>query len=144
LASHIINFKGAFPSDVVLDQFETPFCIVINTDPSTEDGQHWTGLVVGPVSIYFLDSYGRRFDDSSFPPIFRSTLQKIAKDKTVAFNGEVIQDIGSQACGYICLYVLHKLTLEHSIKKTFGIFSSDLKKNDRYVVQYFKDNFLNR
>ena len=139
---HIIDFQGAFPCDQIPKSMKVPYCIIVNTDNANESGDHWTCIRVEKVKAYFIDSFGRDFEDSTFPKDFRKSVRKLFKDKSIIQNNKLLQDLTSNACGYYCVYFLDKLSLNYTFKNIVSDFTKDLKFNDLLVLKYFRKNFL--
>jgi hypothetical protein len=121
LVSENYKYLGAYPSDIYeisktfrqeldLNLKNTNYLgIVLNTDPHTAPGKHWTALFIDTDSqiVDFFDSAGN-------PP-----NKKVAKFiKCVFKNNRVAYQKGDTMCGIFCCYYL--------IKKTTGDFKGKI------------------
>ena len=138
---HIVDFKGAHPCDMIPRGLKPPYSIIINTDNGSKPGEHWIALRVVKGKVYFLDSFGRRFDDESFPADFRRIINRMTRRKDVIFNNKLIQNITSNACGYYAIYFLDGMSMKKRPKRLLKTFTKDLKKNDAIVVKYYRKFF---
>lgn len=122
-------FMGVYAIDQLPSKIEYPCCMIVNTDPSTEKGEHW-------LAIYF-DSYKNAefFDSFGYDPKFYK-LTNFFKDKCFecTFNNIRIQSLFSDFCGhYSCLYILYKLK-KKPLSKLLKNFSFNLLQND-FIIQ---------
>ena len=131
------GFLGAFGYDELPTRKDGDFSLIVNTEVSTEPGDHWVALVQKEKLLYFLDSYGRNFKDSTFPSGFRKTILKYVGNSRFKFNPLLLQQFLSNACGDYCVYFIQELD-KGGLTKALSIFSNDLAKNDRMVVEYVK------
>ena len=130
------GFLGAFPYDQIPQKPNNgSFSVVLNTDPTDGPGEHWIALVYKTPHFYFCDSYGRPFSDPTFPSAFSATVKKIIGKTVYKTNTKLLQQFTSNACGDYCVYFIQELA-KNSLKKVSSVFSTDLKRNDRYVVNY--------
>lgn len=97
-------YRGVYSSDALPTiNLAFPAALVINTDVSGGEGEHWVALYIDPwrVGTYF-DSYG-------LPPMQR-TIQTFLDEhafKRWTFSTRSIQGALSSHCGIYCLYFLH-------------------------------------
>jgi hypothetical protein len=102
---------------------------IINTDPSTESGEHWVVFYFTREEVYYFDSYGN-------PPEHKRFLKLIKKRKKASFFHKRVQGRGTM-CGEYCLYFI--LAMQgHANMKVFG---NELNFNDRYVRKYVHREF---
>lgn len=130
------TFRGVYAEDELPNTQIRPMAIIVNTDPSTESGTHWTAIYIHRNNMgEFFDSYGK-------PP--DNPVQRFLNDN--AYNGWIynirqVQGI-STLCGGYCLQFLdyrHKnpdLKLETVLRKIFP--NSDTRQNDFLVQKYLK------
>ena len=138
---YIVGYKGAHPCDMIPRDLKPPYSLIVNTDNSSKPGEHWIALQVTKDKVYFLDSFGRKFDNISFPVDFRRIMRKIMRRKRLTFNNNLIQDLSSNACGYYAIYFLDGMSMKKTPKRLLNTFTQDLKKNDKIVVRYFRNIF---
>ena len=99
------SFLGTFPRDKLPAIKKTPATLIINTDPSTEPGEHWVAVRFDKSAEYF-DSYG-------LPPYYKEIaefLERNSPDGKVVINHVTLQTPGlSVTCGhYCCLFVIFR------------------------------------
>ena len=138
---HVVGYKGAHPCDMMPQDLKPPYSLIVNTDNSSKPGDHWIAIRVANGKVYFLDSFGRKFDNLSFPVDFRRTMRKMMRRRHLKFNNKLIQNLTSNACGYYAVYFLDGMSMEKRPKNLLKVFTEDLKRNDRFVVSYFKNIF---
>ena len=132
------GFLGAFAFDKLPARRDGNFSLVINTEAENEPGDHWIALVQKDNLLYFLDSYGRNFKDPTFPRGFRETVKKYVGNSRFKFNPLLLQQFISNTCGDYCVYFIQELD-KGGLTKALSIFSDNLAKNDRLVVEYVKN-----
>jgi len=91
------KFLGVFAADevpVYLPAF--PCCFIVNTDPASKPGEHWTACYCESAYLLeFFDSYG-------LPPVLYQAVRLPAMN--VWYNPRCFQDMSSDACGYYSVY----------------------------------------
>ena len=134
------NFKGTFPCDQIPHSAENEHSYVINTDPMGLPGSHWCALVIRGNNAYFFDSFGRFYNNQSFPVIFRENLRKICFDKKVVFQNKVLQGFHSNTCGEYCVYFIKQMSKHVNFNTIFRDFTQNLKANDKKIMSLYKEN----
>ena len=132
------GFLGTFGYDELPIRKDDNFSLIVNTEVSTEPGDHWVALVQKDNLIYFLDSYGRNFKNPTFPRGFRETIKKYIGNSRFKFNPLLLQQFISNTCGDYCVYFIQELD-KKGLTKALSIFSDNLAENDRLVVEYVKN-----
>lgn len=147
-----IDFKKCSVSELCsfniknhLDKGETKIGIVFNTDPSTEDGEHWISLYIDLgkhnndfPGIYYFDSFGNKP-----PKEIKELIKKVQKqgkkynyEPYYFYNDYAYQKKNSQ-CG---MYAIH------FIKKMLGGLSFieylNTKLDDSYMISLRNDYFI--
>lgn len=129
-----LHIEGLYTRDLIPMKLNNGFYI-LNIGTQSSGGTHWTGLHKSREGFTYFDSFGAP------PPL---EVEKAVKRK-YAFNNWVVQDIGSNACGY---YVL--AFGKHMQQKPPGMgdsdwandfvnyFGEDTKLNEKVIKQYFK------
>lgn len=133
-------FKGVYSSDVFANlKIDDGICVV-NSDVSSQPGQHWICIYINKNTIELFDSSGKIL----FPKSYLQTFLNNNKNKEVKFNNQSIQNPDSDLCGqYCCLFALYKAK-----KKSFESFLNLFDKqnhieNDKLVITLFAKNFIN-
>ncbi len=132
------GFLGTFGYDELPTRKDGNFSLIVNTEVSTEPGDHWVALVQKDNLLYFLDSYGRNFKNPTFPRGFRETIKKYVGNSSFKFNPLLLQQFLSNTCGDYCVYFIQELD-KGGLTKALSIFSDNLAENDRLVVEYVKN-----
>ena len=128
-------FKGVFPSDLLPLELKTPLTIIVNTDPSSEPGEHWVSISISS------DGHGYYFDSFGLPPlrkdIFNYMVVKCKKGWT--YNRLQLQHINSITCGHYCvLYVIFRCQ-DLSNELFLSTFSRNTLNNDKKILRIFKN-----
>ena len=132
------HFLGTYPFDLLPPKPRTvDFSLVINTDKSTLPGDHWLVLLRKDSTVYFIDSYGRNYNDFTFEKDFTNTVKKYVGDEKIHHNKIWLQRLTSNVCGMYCVYFVREL-VEHNLGSCLAMFSDNLAKNDQYVLNYLK------
>ena len=126
------KFLGCFPLDE-LPPFpqRLPASIIVNTNISTEIGDHWLALVLDEGECFYFDSFGL--------PILEETLIKYLEPyySSVTYSDLCIQHIESDKCGEFCiLFVKHfkSNNIYENILLQFN--KNNLQQNDVIVEQW--------
>ena len=132
------KFKGAFPCDQIPKFPDNEYSVIINVDNSTLGGSHWTALVIRGNNAYYFDSFGRFYDNNSFPVDYKENLSKICIGKKIVFNKKVLQGFHSNTCGEFCIYFIKQLERNVPLTRMFNDFTENLKINDSKILRLFK------
>jgi hypothetical protein len=121
-------FKGVFSADNVL-QFKPSYAsaIVVNTDPSSEPGQHWVAIFIDKHGVgNFFDSYGNK------PEYYHSAwnLWLSKWTKHWMYNSRVVQPDNSVHCGVHCLFFIHHRCQGMSFPKVVKLYTDNKVWND--------------
>ena len=125
-------FEGVYPADRLPRQVSWPCCMIINTDPADEQGEHWVAVYIdgAGVGVYF-DSFGR-----APPRTFGSFLHRNTVELT--YNSKVLQSVYSYTCGYYCLYFLIKAVSGQSLSRILRVFDEHKPyRNDIRVIRWY-------
>ena len=126
-------FQGVYPVDRLPVYIQYPCALVVNTDESTKDGEHWTAIYVSP------SGFGIYFDSVGLPPLHPLVIRFLNTHcRTWTYSRRNIQGILSDKCGIYCLYFLHEIargvTL-YRLSQPFSTFHPYL--NDIWVLGWF-------
>ena len=132
------GFLGAFAYDEIPQRLkDVPFSFIVNTSPSNMPGDHWIAMVYDKQTFYFLDSYGRKSNDTTLPKQFSATIKKYIGQNRVKHNSTWLQQLTSNTCGEYCVYFLQEFE-KVGFKKSLHVFSKNLKTNDKFVLNYVR------
>jgi len=106
-----------------------PISLIINTNPTTEQGDHWLGLVLSKSKCFYFDSFGVGVMD----PDIINFLKKYYKKVTI--NNECIQHHDSDKCGLYCVAFINNVYSKSSYERFIANFNFvHLLKNDNIVL----------
>ena len=102
---------------------------IVNTDISTDPGEHWVAIYFRRDQVIYFDSYGR-------PPEEQYVLPFIERNSSRwIHNKECLQSPWSKVCGMWCIYIIHQLNkglaLNTAIHQELYGTGDDLYQNDR-------------
>lgn len=124
------TFLGVFPADKIPANLESrPCCLIANTDPADQPGQHWIALIVrSNGDKIFIDSYGNK--PSYYNPVL---WRRFAHWQINTYD---LQQNLSTVCGDWCLYFLRVLCRNgslsiHGVVKQFDV--NDDAGNDAVI-----------
>ena len=110
-----------------------PKTYVVNTDPCSRPGTHWTVFhfpVKGPPE--FFDSLGNRPED--YHRRFKEVL-----GTTYLYTPDAIQPETSDTCGAYCIHFVRERYRSRTFQDILNAFSTlDLKDNDRRVTLFIR------
>ena len=130
------GFLGAFPYNELPEKPKSDmFSLVINTESSKEQGEHWLVLLYKKPCFYFLDSYGRSLHNQTFSSQFTKTIKSYIGNARYKFNRKMLQQLTSNACADYCVYFINEMS-KRSFVKVFSVFGKNLAKNDEFVEKY--------
>lgn len=125
------SFKNihVLPRDRLMKIEKFPTGIVINTDSSSEPGEHWIAVFVGKdkCPIYF-DSFG-------LPPLHKDLISflDINSNSTWKYNQLTLQHPESSSCGRYCIEFLKSQYYKRSLISFQNQFTSDLARNEKVL-----------
>ena len=106
----IPNYIGTLMSDELSGHKPNKnVCGVINLQPHSMQGSHWTSFAIfGPKSYYF-DSYG--IGPPNHVTKYLKTINQYKNDTpTIHCNATVVQHTGNTNCGALSIFVLYYLS----------------------------------
>lgn len=101
---NIKHFKGVFMRDELNknNKASKHECLILNIDSSSNDGTHWTCLLIKGNVCYYFDSFG-------FPP--PTEVEHYCSEITKRYyNTFEIQKPHQVICGHFCIYALYRLS----------------------------------
>ena len=112
------NFIGAFPLDKIPILKKRPIFIIVNTDPSTEPGEHW-------VSIYLKSNKkGEYFDSFGFPP--KNEIRRYLDDQCPRGWSRInfmLQSITAISCGVYCVVYVKIRSIGYTLRQFIQLFT---------------------
>ena len=126
------NFLGCFPLDE-LPYFpqRLPASLIVNTDTSTQNGDHWLALVLGKNKCFYFDSFG-------LPVVEKYLLDYLEPYyNTVTYSDVCIQHVQSNKCGKFCILFVKNVKNKTTYDKFLSNFNHEnLQENDAIVEQW--------
>ena len=89
------TYLGSFSYDEIPKVPDDDYSLVVNTEPSTDPGEHWIAIVKKHSIIYFFDTYGRLLNDATLNTGFVKTIKKMVDGSRIKFNTKWVQQISS-------------------------------------------------
>jgi hypothetical protein len=127
------SFCGVVPYDKLpLKKLRRPCSFIINTQKSTEPGEHWIAVYLPKRGrIEFFDSYG-----------LKPTIDKIYKmfnlnGKYYIYNNKAIQGVDSKNCGLFTLFYLYFRARGYSLNQYLKFFITNKTHNDTFIKNLF-------
>ena len=141
MANHLKSvYYGVCAKDELPNTAVRPLAIVVNSDPSTKDGTHWSAIYLHQNgSGEYFDSYGQPPN-----PVVRKYLQVQAPGR-IPFNTRMLQNWWSTVCGAYCVQYLEARNRERDIpfstliQKLFPYKESN--RNDELVRKRMKRHY---
>ena len=129
------SFCGVVPIDLLpIHQVRRNCSFIINTDISSEPGEHWFALYVPKNSpVEYFDSYGRKPQNQKIFDFIN------ANGRRFKYNKIVIQGGKSKNCGLYSLFFIYYRTKGFTLKEFQNLFTSNYKNNDNII-----ENLYNR
>ena len=133
-----LKSKTIFEKVGALDQLEKPTfpsAYVINSDLSSEPGEHW-------VAIYF-DKRGQAeyFDSYGLSPILvglKSCMDAYSLSGWI-YNRQTLQAYFSSFCDHYCVYFILFRCCGVPLNAIVSDFTSNLTENDRSISRFIRD-----
>jgi hypothetical protein len=107
----IKNFRGVFMRDTLPNKIKNKECGIVNLDSVENEGTHWVCYYKNKNEKYYFDSFGLD------PP---SEIKNYLGED-ILVSTFVIQKLGTNYCGHLCLKVLYEMNNGKSFEE--AIFS---------------------
>ena len=104
---NIPNLRGVFMRDTLPSIPHSKECGIVNFNTSSEPGSHWVCYVKNGTDRTYFDSYGQITLDE-VQKYLKTTSEK--GKQVIKRNTDIVQAIGTNVCGHLCLYVLKSLS----------------------------------
>jgi hypothetical protein len=123
-------FVGVFPCNKLPKKISWPTCLIANTQPSNNDGEHWIAIFINK------EGYGDYFCSYGQKPlkVFADFLDK--HTQSWYYSQKCLQNELSTTCGQYCLFFLHARANGLSLEKLQTLFTRDKLENDEIVTAY--------
>ena len=132
-------FMGTFPSDQIqIQKSGYPQAFIVNTEPSTSVGEHWTALIVSDKKCLFFDPLGCEILNI----FLLETLKGVGITK-YKYNSCQIQSTFSNNCGYYCVAFILSFIRGFSYASFMNNFVSELEQN-YFLCNLFIEKHLNK
>jgi hypothetical protein len=129
------QFEGTYPRDMLPKIKKLPYGIVINTDPSNKQGEHWVAMYID------INGVGEYFDSFGLPPLHKEIVSFLDKNWSKGWlcNTLTFQSIFSETCGMYCVLYLSSKFRGMSFNKFTAIFNHRSELNDRVAEILYKE-----
>lgn len=129
-------FIGIFPRDRLPLNPKYPSCIVLNTDPSTREGEHWLAI------HYDQHGYAEFFDSFAKPPSYYNLEKYLLKTSRHWIYNETELQSFSPYCGhYCCLFLIFKCR-NYKMSAFLDFFTNSQIKNDLIIHDLIKRGYF--
>ena len=136
------KFVGVFPMDLLptkqVKQTTRPFCFIVNSAPSSSQGEHWLAVHID------MHGQGELFDSYGHPADFYDQRLEAFLDKNCighSFNARELQTLWSDVCVQFCLYYLLHRCREIPANNIIQQFSKSKVVNDHMVDGFIQKHF---
>lgn len=136
------KFLGCIPQAYLLQRSFHPGYYILNLDKPTGPGTHWVLLYCYPTRSVYFDPYGE---------VPTGTAIKMCnewKRPITEYNHNDYQSLGSNDCGYYCLFFAKGLNQGRSLSQLQRLFTTETtdipskhNPNDQYIEHLFKPYF---
>ena len=125
-------FAGVYPRDRLPRTIKNyPSAYVCNTDPHTDEGEHWIAIYVDD------DGSGEYFDSYGLPPLHATFTNFLNKQCTMwTYNDKRLQGLASTVCGQYCIFYLMHRCRGFSMDTIAYMCGSNLQDNDVLVHDF--------
>ena len=127
-------FVGSFPRDKIPRVKSLPAALIMNTDTSTQPGEHWVAVYINE------DGIGEYFDSFGLKPLFREIVEYLDNNcKEWYYNNVTIQGLTSITCGQYCVLFVYLRSIGISLCQIINLFTTDYKINDEIIKSLYKE-----
>jgi hypothetical protein len=99
LLRKVLSFKGTFARDRMPKIGKRPISFVINTDSSSEPGEHWVAIIL------LANGRGEFFDSFGLPPLHEDFVNYLTNNAPNGWiwNNLALQAATEKSCGLFCI-----------------------------------------
>jgi hypothetical protein len=125
---------GVYASDQLKYIKTKSFCVIVNSERSTNAGRHWLAFIKrkGNTVLEFFDSFGLPI--LFYGPYFTSFVKR--NGGCCRTNLNQIQFDSSNVCGNYCLYMINQRMRNKSFNSVINQFSTNKLWNDEKVRDF--------
>lgn len=126
LLKNYSGYLGTFPRDMLPKIQQLPATLIVNTDPSTEPGEHWIAIHIDS------NGNGEYFDSYGLPPLHKEIIVFLNKycPLSYGYNPIILQCFDCTTCGRYCVLYCKYRCNSQSFCKFLVNFSTDTYKNN--------------
>ena len=121
-----------------LKEGKTKVGIIFNTDPHTEDGEHWVAMYMdlNKGKLYYFDSYGEEIPKQieKFADNVIKQANSMGRNNFKKYISKKRHQFSESECGMYCLYFI----VEMLKGKPFSKFNGKKKIKDSYMIKLRK------
>lgn len=129
------QYVGAFPSNRLPTVQVRPYCLIVNTDPEGEKGEHWNAIYIDE------KNHGEFFDPYGYSPlVYDIHKYMVTTCASWTYNTIQFQSLKptSVSCGHICvLYLLIKIQ-KGTLHQFYKIYTK-FRINDKNVMNIIQN-----
>lgn len=129
------HFIGVYPCDLLPQSRKKYYCFIVNLDHHYEKGSHFVSLYIKNKFVFYFDSLGEKCNNLHILDYVKKLNKKLIVQSTK------IQSNDSIFCGLYAIAYLMCVENKIPIIKFKKIFISDLKMNDKLVVNFISNLF---
>ena len=135
------KYRGCFARDTFPILKHNEF-VIVNTDPSSQAGEHWLLIASKNDTVLLYDSFGRDFSQF-FGDIYKKVQawSKLSHQKVFQYmpTSTLLQPFDSQFCGIFCLFIAYfyyKTKKSLTDKKTIQISSFPAYATEEDILRF--------
>ena len=121
-----------------LKEGKTKVGIIFNTDPHTEDGEHWVAMFMDldKGKLYYFDSYGEEIPEQidKFADNVIKQANSMGRNNFKKYISKKRHQFSESECGMYCLYFI----IEMLKGKSFSKFNGKKKIKDKHMIKLRK------
>ena len=126
-------FIGVFAVDMLPKSTPVPFCLIANTMPSNDPGEHWVAAFVDHKNVgHYFCSYGMNVESQ---PRIKSWLESICNE-IYCYPSKKLQFDLSTTCGQYAIMFLHFVCRGVKPQTVASCFSNNHFENDEIVTAF--------
>lgn len=129
------SFLGVFPCDALPTFVPYPSCLIANTKPKNDVGEHWIAIFINK------EGYGDYFCSYGLSPRHEFVLFLNKHSNSWNFNRKRIQGDLSTTCGQYCAFFIFCRTRGLPMHKFLSLFTRDYDENDAIVTSFINGKF---